>query len=155
VDRAHLSETHVFAFVEAALSPAKYAIFHYFGYLFIATTGLTHPPESSAVKIGAFGGSILTLVYFSLLWRKSNTTLHESTGSTVIYAADLFKEVIYSVCAAVFGVMGCGQKDDLSFFVLAGALGPAVFLVVVLVFLGIGISTAWCIKRLRYWYAGY
>ena len=142
------------AFVEAASSPVKYALFQYCGHSVLGSVGIAFRPASSTspVKIGAFGGVILTFFYFALLLRKRRSTRLFYEDSII---ANLLKEIIYSVLAAFIGVTGCGSKHEMTFCMLSGALGPIVAAVFIIALLGLVVGVIWCVERFRDWRAGY
>jgi hypothetical protein len=150
--------TRILAFAEAASSPVKYAMFQSCGHAFINLIGFgaSLPPSlTSPLKIGSFGGTILTFFYFALLLRKSSTTRPGCDVSLVSYVVGLVKEILYSAVGAYLGVMGCGHRDEMRWFMLAGALGPIVATVVIVGVLGLVAGIVWCVERFRDWRAGY
>ena len=157
-----VDESHLYAFAEAASSPAKYSTFqllgykalHVFGYLGGASTTFL-----SSACVGAVGGTVLTLLYFALLLARKDQIQCENTAilSLSSYALLLSKEMTYSAIAAIIGAgaKGLYNPRTLSTHVIAGVLGPILFLLLLFGGLGFAILFIWMIERFRDWYSGY
>ncbi|KAF8808634.1 hypothetical protein BYT27DRAFT_7188599 [Phlegmacium glaucopus] len=156
-----VDESHIYAFAEAASSPAKYSTFQLlgckalqrFGCLDISTT------LSTSARIGAIGGTVLTLIYFALLFARKDQIRTESTTilSFSTYAILLSKEMTYSAVAAIIGAVAKGlySPHTLSTHAIAGVLGPILFLLLLFGGLGLVVSFVWMIEKFRDWYSGY
>lgn len=125
----------------------------HFGCLDISTT------LASSARIGAVGGTILTLVYFALLFARKDQIRNESTTilSFSSYALLLSKEMTYSAVAAIIGAVAKGlySPHTLSTHAIAGILGPILFLLLLFGGLGLVISFIWTIEKFKDWYSGY
>ena len=114
---------------------------------------------SSSACVGAVGGTVLTLVYFALLLARRNQNHTDNTAilSFSSYVLLLSKEMTYSAVAAVIGT-GANRlysPHTLSIHVIAGVLGPVLFLLLLFGGLGLVILFARMIEKLKDWYTGY
>ncbi|KAJ3515133.1 hypothetical protein NLJ89_g1947 [Agrocybe chaxingu] len=157
---SNIPEPHLYAFAEAALSPVKYSLFQLLGSAFIQWLGHANSvAPSTSVKIGAFGGTMLILLYFALLL-KPQATLHEPDESldfhsVLPYLVVLLKEMAYSVLAAIIGSLACGLHEQIHFHVAAGCLGPVLFLAILFGSLAVTIGVAWSGGKCKYWFNRY
>ena len=151
----------MYAFAEAASSPAKYSTFQFlgckamqhFGCFTISTTLF------SSACVGAVGGTVLTLVYFALLLARKDQIHIENTAilSFSSYALLLSKEMTFSAIAAIIGTLAKGMYSPhtVSAHVIAGVLGPIISLLLLFGGLGLVILFVWMIEKFRNWYSGY
>jgi len=145
--------------MEAALSPVKYALFQYLGFLLLLAVNPTissHLSPTSSAKIGALGGTLLALLYFVLLLKVTDSKTEEPTGESLAFLLTaLVKEMAYSGLAAAIGAVGYGlpQYHYLSVVSTAGVLGPVVFLIVMFGLLGSVLCVAWFCRSIRDWHA--
>lgn len=150
----------MYAFAEAASSPAKYSTFQLLGCKALQGFGcLGTTTFFSSACVGAVGGTILTLLYFALLLTRKDQIHAESTTilSFSSYALLLSKEMTYSAVAAIIGAgtKGLYSPHALSTHVLAGVLGPLLFLFLLFGGLGLVILVVWMTEKFKDWYSGY
>ncbi|KAF9533964.1 hypothetical protein CPB83DRAFT_831767 [Crepidotus variabilis] len=151
---------HFHLLLEAAVSPAKYAVFLYIGAALLENTRSCSSPSSSLIiKIGALGGMVLALLYFTLLLRNQKTNFISTSGPESIspYTICLCKEVVYSTLAALIGCWGYGlsAENEVQCFILSGAIGPMIFAAVGFALLVTLLSAVRGIEKIQDWCAGY
>lgn len=146
-----------YAWMEAAISPAKYALFQVLGFYFIRATGHLDVPSNFcaayAAKIGCCAGIALGAFYLSLLCRRGHFRLQDVSDLGPLAAfSNLCKEMAYTAIASVIGasVHGLDDRAGLFFLAASGILGPAVFLMILFGVLGMAIAIAWSFERFKH-----
>ena len=157
-----VDESHMYAFAEAASSPAKYSSFQLLGYKALQKFGYLGTASISSLSsacVGAVGGTVLALLYFALLLARKDQIRTESAAilSFSSYALLLSKEMTYSAIAAIIGAWAKGLYSSHTVWshVVAGILGPILFLFLLFGGLGFGLSFVCIIEKFRDWYSGY
>jgi hypothetical protein len=152
----------MYAFAEAASSPAKYSTFQLLGYKALqkfGCLGTTSISSLSSACVGAVGGTVLALLYFALLLARKDQIRTENAAilSFSSYALLLSKEMTYSAVAAIIGTMAKGMYSPHTVWshVVAGILGPILFLFLLFGGLGLVMSFVWITEKLKDWYSGY
>lgn len=157
-----VDESHMYAFAEAASSPAKYSTFQLLGYKALQNFGYLGTESISFLSsacVGAVGGTVLALLYFALLLARKDQIRTESTAilSFSSYAILLSKEMTYSAVAAIIGAVAKGlySPHTVWSYAVAGILGPILFLFLLFGGLGLVVSFIWIIEKFKDWYSGY
>ena len=157
-----LDESHMYAFAEAASSPAKYSTFQLLGYKALQKFGYLGTGSISFLSsacVGAVGGTVLALLYFALLLARKDQIRTESTAilSFSSYALLLSKEMTYSAVAAIIGSWAKGLYSPHTVWshIVAGFLGPILFLFLLFGGLGLIMSFVWITEKIKDWYSGY
>ena len=166
--RKRILETHSSVFIEAVLSPAKYALFQILGACFLQLSPCPLAPKSYALsaKTGAFGGIIVTIFYFLLVVMRNSRLppdphVEQNNGSKGIArsAMILLHEMLYSVLASAVGSIAYSWSSvyrvELGIHIFAGCIGPILFLCL----LSSSVVVIWCAlwshKKFMDWYTGY
>lgn len=157
-----VDESHMYAFAEAASSPAKYSTFQLLGYKALQKLGCLGTESISSLSsacVGAVGGTVLALLYFALLLARKDQIRTESAAilSFSSYALLLSKEMTYSAVAAIIGAVAKGlySPHTVWSYAVAGILGPVLFLFLLFGGLGLIMSFVWIIEKFKDWYSGY
>ncbi|KAF9001580.1 hypothetical protein BDQ17DRAFT_1358456 [Cyathus striatus] len=155
-NKKYASALHSPAFIlaEAALSPAKYAIFQIVGYYFFRAAGYVDPAITalSTAKVGFIGGSVLAILYLILLLSSGRNREDDSKLETAGEQIRLLgQEMIFSTIAALIGglVVVDNAKQHLSILVRAGMSGPVLSLVLLCVVLGIILAAIRVVRELQ------
>ena len=157
-----VDESHMYAFAEAASSPAKYSTFQLLGYKALQKFGYLGSESISSLSsacVGAVGGTVLALLYFALLLARKDQIRAESAANLSFssYVLLLSKEMTYSAVAAIIGAVAKGLYSPHTVWscALAGILGPILFLFLLFGGLGLVVLFIWIIEKFKDWYSGY
>jgi hypothetical protein len=155
-------------FIEAVLSPAKYALFQILGTCFLQLSPCPLAPKSYALsaKTGAFGGTIVTIFYFLLVVMRNShlppdPNAEKSSGSRRITQSVviLLHEMLYSVLASAVGSIAYSwsgiYRVELGIHAFAGCIGPILFLSLLSLLVGVVWCSVWSHKKFMDWYTGY
>lgn len=122
---------------------------------------------TTSAKIGAYGGTLVTILYIFLILTRSSTSPPKASNPqndtalrSLRQSVEVFvDETAYSIVASLVGCIAYGKTGtcqvDLLVQTLAGGAGPLLFLVMLAFSVGFIWSTLRVYKRTLDWYAGY
>ncbi|TFK27455.1 hypothetical protein FA15DRAFT_635582 [Coprinopsis marcescibilis] len=164
VFQRRLSDYEYSQYLEAAFSPAKYAIFSTFGSLLLSFSGVLHSRTTLSAKVGCIGGTVLTIVYMVLLLSRTEGDKgdgkngKETPQTTRQTASIVMDEIFYSAFASGIGSVVCimtSHPVDSFSQMVAGALGPPLVALMCGVCLGVLFVALNLYWRISDWYIAY